>query len=297
MHIVLGGTGRVGSAVAAALLERGEQVTVVTHDAAAAADRAPRGAAIAEADVGDPDALRGVFRTGRRAYLLNPPADPATDTDAEERRTVAAILAALDGSGLDRVVAASTYGVQPGEGIGDLGVLHELEQGLRAQPIPAAVVRGAYYFSNLDMLLGPAASDGELPTMFPPDLTLPMVAPADLGRAAAELLIAGATGVHPVEGPERPSFADVADAFAAALGRPVRPVVTPRGRWVQEFRQLGFSAAAARSYAGMTAATVDGDWPLPDSPIRGSVRLRDYVAGLVAEGGNAPGIGSGAGDP
>ena len=42
MHIVLGGTGRVG----------------------------------------DPDALRGVFRTGRRAYLLNPPADPATDTDA-----------------------------------------------------------------------------------------------------------------------------------------------------------------------------------------------------------------------
>ncbi|MCC0030425.1 MAG: hypothetical protein H6891_09455 [Brucellaceae bacterium] len=46
------------------------------------------------------------------------------DTDAEERETVDAIVGALAGSGLEKVVAASTYGARPGERCGDLTVLH-----------------------------------------------------------------------------------------------------------------------------------------------------------------------------
>lgn len=42
MHIVLGGTGRVGSATARALLKRGEPVTIVTRDAAHGADLGSR---------------------------------------------------------------------------------------------------------------------------------------------------------------------------------------------------------------------------------------------------------------
>jgi uncharacterized protein YbjT (DUF2867 family) len=91
----------------------------------------------------DVDALRAILRTGRRAFLLNPPADPSTDTDEQERRSVAAILQALEGSGLERVVAESTMGAQPGERLGDLNVLYEFEQGLRRQPIPASVIRRA----------------------------------------------------------------------------------------------------------------------------------------------------------
>ncbi|TGR60102.1 NmrA family transcriptional regulator, partial [bacterium M00.F.Ca.ET.194.01.1.1] len=89
----------------------------------------------------------------RRAFLLNPPADPATDTDAEEQKTVAAIVTALAGSGLEKVVAESTYGAQPGEGIGDLSVLYGFEQKLKAQTIPASIIRAAYYMSNWDQAL------------------------------------------------------------------------------------------------------------------------------------------------
>ena len=128
MHIILGGTGHVGSVAAAALLRQGEAVTVVTRDEGKAAFLAEQGAEVAVADVRDIEALRQVFRRGRRAFLLNPPADPSTNTDAKERETVAAIVAALEGSGLEKVVAESTYGAQPGEGIGDLSVLYGLEQ-------------------------------------------------------------------------------------------------------------------------------------------------------------------------
>ena len=77
------------------------------------------------------------------------------DTDAEERETVDAIVGALAGSGLEKVVAASTFGARPGERCGDLTVLHGFEEKLRAQPIPAAINRGAYYMSNWAGMLEP----------------------------------------------------------------------------------------------------------------------------------------------
>ncbi|MES2054574.1 MAG: NmrA family NAD(P)-binding protein [Pseudomonadota bacterium] len=283
MYIILGGTGHVGSAAAKALLARGEAVTIVTHDKDKGAALKQAGAIIAVADINDPDGLRRVLATGRRAFLLNPPADPGSDTDAEENRTVALILAALDGSGLEKVVAESTYGAQPGERLGDLNPLYALEQGLKAQPIPASIIRAAYYFSNWDTALDSARRRGVVHTMYPVDFALPMVAPQDLGAQAARLLTepAGQTGTHYVEGPERYCSADVAAAFAAALDKPVRAVATPRAQWVEGYQALGFSAAAADSYARMTATTLDGRYDLPDAPVRGSVRLQDYVADLV----------------
>ncbi|PBC06701.1 NmrA family NAD(P)-binding protein [Mesorhizobium sp. WSM3859] len=282
MHIILGGTGHVGSGAAAALLRRGEAVTVVTRDKANAAHLAGQGAEVAEADVRDPEALRKVLRQGRRAFLLNPSADPATDTDAEEQKTVAAIVAALAGSGLEKVVAESTYGAQPGEGIGDLSVLYGLEQKLKAQTIPASIIRAAYYMSNWDQALETARRDGVINSFFPADFRLPMVAPHDLGEAAARLLLepVAQTRVHYVEGPKRYSPADVARAFAEALGKEVRVVTTPQERWLETYQQLGFSKAAAQSYARMTAATLDGPMQ-PEDPERGKITLENYVAALV----------------
>ncbi|MBP0495765.1 NmrA family NAD(P)-binding protein [Pararoseomonas indoligenes] len=283
MIIVLGATGHVGSTVARTLIEAGESVMVVTRSEDKAASWRQQGAEAAPIDVGDADRLRDVLRRGRRAFLLNPPAAPSTDTDREERRTAASIVAALDGSGLEGVVAASTYCARPGEEVGDLGVLFEFEQALAAQTIPAVIQRGAYYMSNWDALLD-AARGGTLPSLFPAELRLPMVSPDDLGRAAARRLLEppGGTGIRHVEGPERYSPQDVADAFAAALGRPVAVAVTPREGWIGSFRALGFSEAAARSYAGMTAVSVDGACDLPGAPERGAVALATYITELVS---------------
>jgi len=282
MYIVMGATGHVGGAVARALLMAGRDVVVLTRHADRASGWRERGAQVAELDVRDVDALRAAFKRGRRAYLLNPPAPPSTDTDREERATVRSMLAALEGSGLEMVVAASTYGAQPGDRLGDLSVLYALEQGLQKQPIPATLVRGAYYFSNFDELLEPAR-DGVLPTMMPAELRLPMVAPEDLGLAAAELLMAPGTErrlLH-VEGPERHSHADVAQAFAKALGKPVEPLVTPRDRWESTFGELGFSREAAHAYARMIGVSVDGGYELPAAPLHGGTTLQQYIDALA----------------
>jgi uncharacterized protein YbjT (DUF2867 family) len=282
MYIVVGGTGHVGSSVAQTLLEEGEAVTVITRNSDKADVWRRRGAEVALADVHDVMSVREVFRDGKRAFLLNPNADVSSDTDREERETVRCLLAAIEGSGLEKVVAESTMGAQPGEELGDLNVLYELEVGLKNQPIPASVIRAAYYYSNWDTMVGPVTKDGVLSTMLPADLTLPMVAPQDLGRVAARLLQGPIEqiGIHPVEGPKRYSPNDVAAAFAAALGRAVRVNVIEREDWEDAYRSLGFSDAAARSYARMTALTADGP-EYPEDSIRGSIPLETYIGELA----------------
>lgn len=287
MYIILGGTGHVGSAVTETLLGRGEAVTIITRQASHASEWRAKGAEIFEANVDDIASMRAVFRRGRRAFLLNPPADPSTDTDAVERRMVANILSALEGSRLEKVVAQSTGGAQPGERIGDLSVLWEFEEGLRGQSIPAAINRGAYYMSNWDGLLDVVRDTGKLPTMFAADLAIPMVAPRDLGALAAERLLSSPddAGVRYVEGPSRYTPADVAKAFSKALVRPVEVVVTPRDKWKESFLNLGFSEAAADSYARMTAVSVDAGFDMPDNAWRGVITLDRYISDLVGSGG------------
>ncbi|MDX0426761.1 NmrA family NAD(P)-binding protein [Sinorhizobium medicae] len=291
MHIIMGGTGHVGSATAANLLKRGEAVAILTRHADRAGEWRARGAEIIEANAEDVPSLCAAFRRGRRAFLLNPPADTTKDTDTVERRTAANILAALEGSGLEKVVAASTGGAQPGNRIGDLNVLWELEEGLRRQSIPAAINRGAYYMSNWDGLLDVVRRDGVLPTMFPEDTVIPMVAPRDLGEAAAERLLSSVNdvGVWYVEGPERYSPRDVARAFSLALDQPVRLAITPRDQWKQAFLCLGFSEPAAASYTRMTEVSVDSGFDLTDDPWCGSTSLDSYIRELVARSGTAEG--------
>jgi uncharacterized protein YbjT (DUF2867 family) len=270
----MGATGHVGSAVTRALRARGDRVVGVSHRTGASSSD------VIHADVNDVESLRAAFRCGRRAFLLNPPADVALDTDAVERATVANILAALEHSGLQKVVAASTGGAQPGDRLGDLNVLWELEQGLARQGIPAAINRGAYYYSNWDAQIESVRRSGELLSMFPADLPIPMVAPEDLGTAAAERLVSGIddVGVRSIEGPARLASQQVADIFARVLGRAVTLVVTPRDQWERTFRSLGFSAEAAQSYARMTGACIDQGFDAPDDAWRGPTHFEAYLS-------------------
>lgn len=283
MYIILGATGHVGSAVAQSLLDKGEPVTVITHDAKKGEEWQQKGATIAVVNVYDTEQLRKVFKQGQRLFALNPPAPITADTAQEERKSVQSILAAVVDSGLEKIVVESTYGAQPGDQVGDLGVLYELEQGLQKTGIPTSIVRAAYYMSNWDMALATAQQSGQVHTLYPPDFRLPMAAPQDLGAVGARLLQEPVeqTGLHYVEGPERYSSADVAAAFRIALGREVKAVETPREAWVSSLQQMGFSSPAAESMAAMTAITLDQTYDLPTSPVRGRTTLQEYVTGLV----------------
>jgi uncharacterized protein YbjT (DUF2867 family) len=285
MYVVLGSTGHVGSALSHALLSSNVNITVVARDPAKARDLEARGARVVIADIRNVDELRRAYGHGERLYMLNPPADPATDTQAEERSTVASMLRALEGSGIKKVVAHSTFGARPGDLLGDLNVLYEMEQGLKRSGVPCSTLRAAYYMSNWDSAIASARDEGIVHTFFPADLKIPMVAPRDLGEAAAKLMRAPIeqTECVYVEGPERYSSAEVAAALAAALGRRVEPKVIPEHGWQDAFKKLGFSDRAAISYANMTRTVVDNDFPPVKATLHGTTSLDEYIKEQVAK--------------
>lgn len=86
MFVVMGSTGHVGSAVASTLRANGQRVVEISHRTDTMSPD------VAHADVNDVESLRSAFRRGKRAFLLNPPADIHLDTDTIERGTVANIL-------------------------------------------------------------------------------------------------------------------------------------------------------------------------------------------------------------
>lgn len=85
-----------------------------------------------------------------------------------------------------------------------------------------------------------------------------------------------------VEGPRRYTPMDVAHAFARAAGRPVGVTVTPRARLQQAFEGMGFSAAAAASYARMTALSIESGFTMPDDAVRGRINLEEHLRDVIA---------------
>lgn len=110
MYVVLGASGHIGSSVVKALQERELGVTAVVHSRENADALDGPHTTIRVVDIRDARALAGVLGTGQRAFLLNPPANPGTDTDAAEMATASSIAEAVRHPRLEKVVVASTYG-------------------------------------------------------------------------------------------------------------------------------------------------------------------------------------------
>lgn len=231
-------------------------------------------------DAADSASLTAAFRRGNRAFLLNPPGDTSGDADVSEMQTVASILRAVSNADLEKVVAASTYDAQPGVAVGDLSTLWTLEAGFKWLDTPAAINRGAYYMSNWLAYADAVREGGRLPSLFPADHAMPMVAPEGLGVTAAGRLLSSTEddGVCHVEGPKRYTPADIAHAFAIVLDRDVRVETAPRDQWTTVFKNAGFSDQAAQSYARMTAVAADSEYAMTSDPIRGRTTLSDYIA-------------------
>jgi NAD(P)H dehydrogenase (quinone) len=129
-----------------------------------------------------------------------------------------------------------------------------------------------------------AARSGIIPSFLQPlDHAIPMVATADIGRTAAELLRDTWTGVRLVEleGPRRYSARDIGVAFAAALGREVRMDPVPRDTWEALFRSQGMKHPMPRM------RMVDGfnegwiDFEGGGEHRKGVTTLDAVIAGLV----------------
>jgi uncharacterized protein YbjT (DUF2867 family) len=136
----------------------------------------------------DPDALQRAFSRAEAVFVLLPPNFDPSPGFIETRQIVTALHSSLEKARPGRIVCISTIGAQATEEnlLSQLGIL---EQGLSDLALPITFLRPGWYMENAVWDLKPARDTGVIQSFLQPqDKAIPMVATADVGRVAAELL-------------------------------------------------------------------------------------------------------------
>jgi NAD(P)H dehydrogenase (quinone) len=286
MYAVMGITGQVGSAVAESLLAKGKKIRAIVRNPEKAAAWKARGAEIAVAESTDAAALTQAFQNVEGVFAMNPPYFAPARNFPETRAVVASIREALLAAAPPKAVYLSSVGAQQESGLGLITSLHILEEELRQLPIPGAFLRAAWFMEN-SVWDVPSARQGKLFSFLQPlDKTFPMVATADIGRAAAETLLQSWTGQRFLEiaGPKRYSPNDVAAAFAQVLKQPVESVVVPRATWQDTFVSQGTAPDRTAYRIEMLDAFNSGwiDFGAPGTErFTGNVTLEEVLTTLI----------------
>lgn len=284
MFAITGATGNVGGAMAHALLGAGEAVRVVVRDAAKGDVWRARGCEVAIADMEDAAALASAFRDAEGVFILPPPEfDPAPGYP-EARRTIDAVVAALDEVRPAKTVCLSTVGADAEED-NLLSQRTLFEQALLSLGQPLTLLRPAWFLDNIAWDVAAARDESVLRSFLQPiDRAIPMVAAQDVGSVAADLIRESWHGTRIVglDGPEAVSPRMIAEAFARALGRPVRVETVPRETWEGLFREQGMRnpLPRMRMLDGFNEGWLAFDQTIP--MCRGTTPLADVVARLAA---------------
>ncbi|MBX7078469.1 MAG: NmrA family NAD(P)-binding protein [Nannocystaceae bacterium] len=258
-YIVTGVTGHTGAVVADALLAQGKRVRVVVRERSKGDRFAARGAEVAVADLGDAGALAQALTGAQGAYLLVPPNFAAPSFRTYQRQTADAIAAAAKQSGLPHLVLLSSIAAERDAGTGPIVGLHYLEGLLRALPqTRSTFIRAAYFMENLGGSLS-MLEQGVMPSFTPANMALDMIATADIGKLAAQLLVEGASATSVVElSGGRYSPSDAAAAVSAIVGKPIAVAEAPLEAMVPTLTGFGMPTEVAELYREMTQAAIDG---------------------------------------
>ena len=286
MYAITGITGKVGGALARTLLSVGQPVRAVVRDAARARSWAERGCEVVTADMDDAASLTAAFEGTQGVFIL-PPSDFDPSPGFPGARTVIdAVRGALQLAGPEKVVCLSTIGAQAAE-INLLTQRTLMEQALSTLPMPVTFLRPGWFMENAAWDVAPARDTGTIPSFLQPlDKPVPMVATADVGRVAAQLLLEVWRGVCFVEleGPQRVTPIDIADTFGRILGHAVVAEVVQRDMWEALFRSQGMKEPLPRMRMldGFNEGWIAFEGEEADI-VKGEVELETVLRGLVSQ--------------
>ncbi|RJQ81030.1 epimerase [Pseudonocardiaceae bacterium YIM PH 21723] len=244
MFVVTGATGRTGRAVVAGLLRAGRAVRAVS--------RRPvelEGVESVIAQPDDPAALTAAFAGAEGAYVMVQPnyIPDSPDFPAHQHAVVDAMAAALAAAGTGRIVTLSSWGADKPGGTGPVAGLHYLETRIDALDAVVTHLRAGYFMENLLGHADTIRDRGVIAAPFDPDIAMPFIAAADIGHAAARILLGPpAAEILELHGERDLSMAEATRVIGGLSGRPdLRYVRQSLDEFAAGLRDAGVSASVA----------------------------------------------------
>lgn len=261
MNIVLGATGQVGSMLVDNLLKKGQPVRAVVRNAFKAQELKNKGAQVSIADYFDLQTLKEAFHGGNTVFLLTPE-NPRCENFLDETEIVLNnYRQAVLSSNITKIVGLSSNGAQHESGTGNLMASYLLEHTFSdLSDLERIYVRPSYYFSNWLGYLELVKENGILPTFFPPEMEVPMIAPVDVAEFLSDIMVCKnpQQKIYEITGPQSYSSADIAKIFEEALNRKVAVQQVLPEEWESTLLKVGFSKDGAKNFMLMTRAVIDG---------------------------------------
>jgi uncharacterized protein YbjT (DUF2867 family) len=287
-YAITGITGKVGGAVARALLAAGLPVRAVLRNPGTAHPWAKQGCEVATARMEDAASLTAAFNGAQGVFILPPSDFDPSPGYPEARAVIEAVRTALLSARPERLLCLSTIGAQAAQD----NLLTQrtlLEQALRDLPMPVTFLRPGWFMENSAWDVAPARDKGVIASFLQPlDKPVPMIATEDVGRVAAQLLRESWSGarVVEVEGPRRITPNDVAETFARIFRRPVTAEVVRRDTWEAMFRAQGMKhpVPRMRMLDGFNEGWIAFEGKQPDV-LKGEVALETVLRALVGGAG------------
>ncbi|HIH74226.1 MAG TPA: NAD(P)H-binding protein [Methanosarcina sp.] len=259
MNIILGATGQIGSMLVDNLLRKGQPVRVVIRNHLKAQEFKNKGVEVRLADYFDVKALKIAFQGGSSVFLLTPE-NPRSENFIDEIDTILSnYKEAILSSGVTKIVCLSSMGAQHESGTGNLVASYMLEHAFSDLEVEQTFIRPAYYFSNWLGYVELVKEHGILPTFFPPEMELPMIAPPDVAEFLSDMMICKAQQerIYEITGPENYSSLDIVKIFEDVLHKSVILQQIPPEEWESSLMQAGFSKDGTKNLMLMTKAVID----------------------------------------
>jgi uncharacterized protein YbjT (DUF2867 family) len=207
---VTGATGHIGSVIVDRLKAKGHTVRPVSRRSGI--------------NVDDLAALTKAFSGADAVFLLVPPEVTHPDIRKRQNEMGAKLLDAAKAAKVRRAIFLSSIDAHLSQGTGPILGLHDVEERLRAVPIPEKLMmRPTYFMENHLNGIGMIKQMGMYGGALRADVPIPMIATRDIGEKAAEWLVEEPfkqPEVRELLGPRDYTMAEVTKVLGRAIGKP-----------------------------------------------------------------------------
>jgi uncharacterized protein YbjT (DUF2867 family) len=291
MNIVLTGSiGNIGKPLTQHLLKKGHLLTVISS----AAERRPAIEALgAEAAIGsmfDADFLAATFKGADIVYLMETMEaagdmfDQSVDFIGSINKIGESYKAAVQQSGVKKVVHLSSVGAHTSIGTGILIFHHNVEQMLRQLDDDVAIksIRPAGFYSNMLSWVDGIKNKGRITSNYGGDQKEPWVSQSDIVDVIVEEMerpFKGRTVRYVASDEISPN--EIAKELGKAIGKPdLKWVVVPDQELLSGWLNIGFNEQIAKGFvefqAGQRSGVFYEDYN-KHRPVLGKVKLADFA--------------------
>jgi uncharacterized protein YbjT (DUF2867 family) len=290
-YILTGSTGNISKPIAAALINAGHEVVIVTSDANKKGVIQNLGAKAAIGNVNDVSFLTETFKGADAVYLMIPPTFTTEDWPTHIKQIADNYIQAIKDSGIKKIVQLSSIGAHLGYGAGPINGLAYLEQQLSKLENAAVLsLRPSYFYTNFFTMADLIKNAGIMGSNFgQANEKMVLVHPSDIAAVAAKHLLALDFAGHSHEyiSSDVRTFAEIGQVIGNAIGK-------PELLWVQFSDEdayngmlgAGLKKTTADGYLemgqGINSGIVQEDYFNSGAEPQGKVKLEDFAKEFAA---------------